>query len=87
MEPPAGSDNIPTQDVTTAPSEPNPALSADGALDVVLTEQQLRDRRFIPGFGGKAACQKQRDLRSQCISHGIFDIDLTNDDWQWPNIY
>ena len=86
VEPPAGSDNIPTQDVTTAPSEPNPALSADGALDVVLTEQQLRDRRFIPGFGGKAACQKQRDLRSLCISQGIFDIDLTNDNWQWPNV-
>ena len=72
---------------TPPPSGVSPPAGCDnGALDAVLTQEQLLNRRHVPAFGGIAACQKQRALRSQCLSEGIFDIDLTNDDWQWPNV-
>ena len=39
-----------------------------------------------PGFGGKAACQKQRDLRQDCLQNGMKFVDLSNDAWPWKRV-
>ena len=39
-----------------------------------------------PGFGGKAACQKQRELRQVCLQNGMKFVDLSNDAWPWKQV-
>ena len=39
-----------------------------------------------PGFGGRAACRKQRELREVCLQVGAKRIDLSNDDWPWRQV-
>ena len=65
--------------------------SDDGPLQAlpprpVLTLEQLRNRAPVQGMGGKAACEKQRELRAMCLSTGSFHIDLTNDAWNWRDV-
>ena len=40
----------------------------------------------VQGLGGKSACQKQRQLRTQLLPAGIFELDLTHDDWNWRQV-
>ena len=38
------------------------------------------------GCGGKAACQEQRRLREYCFAHGLWDVDLSNSEYDWKNL-
>ena len=37
-------------------------------------------------MGGRAACQKQRVLRTRCFDTGDWDVDLTHDAWDWRSM-
>ena len=52
----------------------------------VFTLAQLNQTEQVPGFGGKAANRKQRSMREELLPRGIYDYDLTNDDWNWKQI-
>ena len=69
------------------PSSNAPQLAvAISPAPVLLTPAQLDSMPMQPGFGGKAACRKQRVLRRHCLEHGTKCIDLSNDDWPWRQV-
>ena len=53
----------------------------------LLTQEQLRNMAPTRGIGGKAACQKQRELRERLL--GTLDVretDLTDSDFNWKAV-
>ena len=73
--------------------QPGPAASSDASqlaviassqaqpLGCVCTYAQLAATRREPGFGGKMAWAKGKELRKECMDRKIFEKDLTFD---WP---
>ena len=59
---------------------------ADGPLQALLTLEELSNRAPVQGMAGKAACAKQRELRTECLETGSFDVDLTNGAWNWRDL-
>ena len=68
------------------PSNAPRVAVAISSAPVLLTPAQLDSMPMQPGFGGKAAWQKQRELRQICLQHGTKCIDLSNDDWPWRQV-
>lgn len=52
----------------------------------VLTYNDIQQLQYVPGFGGKEACKKQRQLRHELLPQRIFVQDLTHCDWPWKQI-
>ena len=75
------------------PPPPPPQSQSSNALQlavapapVLLTLAELDSMPKQPGFGGKAACQKQRELRQVCLQNGMKFVDLSNDAWPWKQV-
>ena len=79
---PAGDDGPPLAALpngTTADTARTPTLP-------VLTITQLPNIKQKAGFGGKEANRMQRSLREQLLPKGIYEYDLTQDDWDWRQV-
>ena len=75
--------------------QPGPAASSDASqlaviassqaqpLGCVCTYAQLAATRREPGFGGKMAWAKGKELRKECMGSNIFEKDLT---FNWPEL-
>ena len=51
------------------------------ALQSVCTFEEMQQVEVVKNMGGKAACQKQRELRQECLESGVYEIDVTH---TWP---
>jgi len=52
---------------------------------VVLTFDQL-EAMPKPQFGGKFACERQRELRAELLQSGTYEHDLTHEAWPWRDV-
>ena len=89
--PPAGSPSPPTEGAAHF-AEPSPSpltlagpSSAIAPVDI-FTQDKLRDMAN-PRIGGKAACQKQRELRGRLLATAdVREVDLTVSDFDWKAV-
>ena len=56
------------------------------AQPVVLTLHVLNELPLIAGIGGKAGCQKMRELRQTALADKQHTVDLSYGDWPWKQI-
>ena len=54
-------------------------------LATVVTLEQLESQPSQAIMGGRAACFKQRELRAQCLTMNLTEIDLTVA-WEWQDM-
>ena len=64
-------------------------LAAGDSLAIVrilLTCDQLGQLPRIREFGGKRACEKQRELRRMCLQQNIKEVDMSEGPWEWKHL-
>ena len=60
--------------------------SVQNAQVIVCTYDELQAMQATVGIGGKTACQKQRQLRTELFASKTWERDLTHGEWQWKHV-
>ena len=67
-------------------SAAKPASVESDPRPILFTQADLAKTVVKPGTGGVTACQKQRSLRQFCFANEVYEVDLSDEDYDWRGL-